>query len=295
MNDLRPTSLTNIIGQERILRCLKISINAAKTENKPLSHILLSGPPGLGKTSIALAVANELNRPIQIANGATCRSIPSILPYLTRTSFGSVLFIDEIHRLTSIVEETLYPVLEDFRLILRGDSKETTINLDKFTVIGATTDTGKISKPLYDRFVIQHTLDEYTDSNLTTLVQQSAKTLGLSVDINCATEIAKRSKGVPRLANNYLLWIKDYALSHGVITTQLINDAFKLLLVNSQGLTQQDRLYLLVLKNFNIPTGLSTLSSSLNIDEETIETQIEPFLLRKRMIAKTSKGRICLK
>ena len=139
MNDLRPTILSDVIGQKQVIECLNISIDAAKKENKPLKHILFDGPPGTGKTSLALVIANEIGRPIQIANGATCRSVKGILPYITRTSFGSILFIDEIHRLTSIVEETLYPVVEDFKLILRGDEVETTISLEEFTLIGATT------------------------------------------------------------------------------------------------------------------------------------------------------------
>lgn len=294
MKDLRPTKLNDLVGQSRVIECLQISILAARHESKALPHVLLYGPPGLGKTTIASIIANEMESDIQFANGGNCRQIKFILPYISKATENSVLFIDEIHRMSPVVEELLYPVMEDFRLDLSDGETVESIDLPQFTIIGSTTDSGQLSAPLRDRFVIKQSLDVYEDDEIVSLLKLNAKKFGLSIIENGYMEIAKRSRGTPRIANNLLSWVKDFTLAKNIRTVDnlVVKKAMDLQGINELGLNEQDRKYLDTLKRIGKPVGLSTLVSSLNIQRETITEQIEPFLLQQNLIMKTGKGRV---
>lgn len=299
MNELRPTRFSDILGQDDVISRLTILVDAAKIRNDVLPHILLDGPPGLGKTTISCAIANELERPILIANGATIRTVKSILPYIMRAEQGSIVFIDEIHRLPKIVEEFLYPVLEDSRADLSsksGDKYESvTINLPKFTVIGATTISGNLSRPLHDRFGIQQHLELYSDENLALLIKQNCVKLNLNISDKALLRIASSSRGTPRVANNRLLWIRDYILTENisVITDEVAQAALKKLGITEEGLDENDIKYLTALVDIykGGPVGLEVLANTISISAETIVNTIEPFLIRKGLIERTQKGR----
>jgi Holliday junction DNA helicase RuvB len=291
MNVLRPTKLCDLIGQTEVIHRLKISIDAAKERGEALPHAILGGPPGIGKTSIALAMANELEVPIQVANGANVRSLKKLLPYLMRTTHKSILFIDEIHRCTKIVEEFLYPVMEDFTVCMDQD-EDMSFELSPFTLIGATTNTGALSAPFRDRFVLKYNLELYSDLDLFLILKKSAISLGLKYDPNAFVRLAQASRGTPRVANAYLQWVRDFA-GQKTITDAIVCEAMKMSGVEPDGLTKQDKMYMDVLKQYKRqPVGIKTISRTINISEETIEEQIEPFLLRKKMILKTGNGRI---
>jgi len=291
--NFRPDTLNNIIGQEEVKKCLEVSISAAKKQQRPLPHILLDGGPGLGKTSLARILAKEMDVGIQIANGAGCRKIKSILPYVAKTPPGTILFIDEIHRLTRMVEEFLYPVLEDFRIDLESGGETTSIHLEPFTIIGATTDSGALSPPLYDRFILKHHLHLYNIEELSKLILINSKKISMTVKEDAAKEIAKRSRDTPRVANNLLKWLNDYCVAHNisVLSLDIVVSGCNMLGVDDKGLDEQDKRYLSVLSKTH-PMGLKTIVASVGINEETILTQIEPFLLRHKVIIKMSKGRM---
>jgi Holliday junction DNA helicase RuvB len=257
-----------------------------------MPHTLIDGPPGLGKTTIASAIANELNVNLYTTNAANLRSVKNIIPYLMGIAPRSVLFIDEIHRLPKLVEEFLYPVMEDFVLTITLDKKPETIDLPAFTLVGATTSGGSLSQPFYDRFSIKEHLSFYNDTDLAKLARSNCDKLSISIDETDLVEIAKRSKGTPRILNSRLQWYKNYKTCHPN-STESIDEIFSIQGIDQDGLDAYDRMYLnLLLSNKGNPLGLKAISSLTGIAVETIENSIEPYLVRKKFISRTQKGRV---
>lgn len=287
----RPNSFTEVIGQSETISRLKISIDGCNKTNSILSHVLIDGPPGLGKTTIANAIANELNTNLYTANAANLRSIKNILPYLLNLSHRSIFFIDEIHRLPKIVEEFLYPVMEDFKINIVLEKEPEEIDIPHFTLIGATTSGGSLSQPFYDRFQLKEHLSFYTDDELAKLAGLNAKKLGLMIDDCDLIEIAQRSKGTPRVLNARLEWYKNYVVCNS--NNMSINEIFMLQGIDKNGLDVYDRMYLNILQNNRgNPLGLKSISSLTGIAIETIENSIEPYLMRKGFVRRTQKGRV---
>lgn len=292
MKILRPQNLSSIVGQTNVKARLKICLESCLSSGLAFPHTLFFGPPGTGKTTLAQALSNELNVNIQIANGSNINSISKLLPYLTRLEEGSILFIDEIHRLNIKVFEFLYVVIEDLRIDL-DDGKNCSIDLPNFTFVGGTTNAGLIPKPLYDRFVLKCALDLYSIEELTQIVDINCKKLGLQLSDDAKTIVATSSRNTPRIVNNRLVWIKHYAQYHNI---QIVNkadilNALKLEGINQHGIDDNDRKYLSMLKHHQ-PVGLNSLVSLTNIDKDTIENVIEPFLINLELIKKTTKGRM---
>ena len=291
-NNIRPTKFSDIIGQSSVVERLNIMVSGCLNSGGVMPHVLIDGPPGLGKTTIASAIASELNTNLYTINAANVRSVKNLLPYLMGIAPRSVLFIDEIHRLPKIVEEFLYPVMEDFILNIVIESKPESIDLPQFTLVGATTSGGSLSQPFYDRFAIKEHLSFYTPDELAKLAGLNAKKLGLMIDDEALLEIAKRSKGTPRILNARLQWYKNYTAFH---KNQLIdiNTIFSSQGIDDRGLDIYDRLYLeILLKNKGNPLGLKSISSLTGIAMETIENSIEPYLIRQGFVIRTQKGRI---
>lgn len=294
---IRPSSFNEIIGQADVVNRLKIIVHGCTMSNSVMPHTLIDGPPGLGKTTVASAIANEMNVNLYTINAANIRSIKNILPYIMGMAPRSVLFIDEIHRLPKIVEEFLYPVMEDFVLNITVKDKDdkdipAKIDLPLFTLVGATTNGGKLSQPFYDRFTVKEHLVFYTQDELAKLAGLNAKKLGLMISESDTLEIAKRSKGTPRILNARLQWYKNYIAYHKNISID-IDTIFISQGIDSMGLDVYDRLYLDILrKNKGNPLGLKSISSLTGIAIETIENSIEPYLLREGLVVRTQKGRI---
>jgi Holliday junction DNA helicase RuvB len=287
----RPVSFDKIIGQKEVITRLKISTVGCKKSNSVLPHVLIDGPPGLGKTTIAGAIATEMDVNLYTANAANLRSIKSVLPYLLRMTKRSVFFIDEIHRLPKLVEEFLYPVMEDFKIniILQKDPEE--IEIPAFTLVGATTSGGSLSQPFYDRFQIKEHLSFYNEDELAKLAGFNASSLGLVISDSDLLEIAKRSKGTPRILNARLQWYKNYKMCND--TNCDVNSIFELQGIDEYGLDVYDRMYLDILKkNKGNALGLKSISSLTGIAIETIENSIEPYLVRKGFVHRTQKGRV---
>ena len=301
MNQLRPNQLSDILGQKDVVEVLNISIKSAKSRNDCLAHTLFYGPPGTGKTTLANAISNEMGTSLQIANGANLRSIKNLLPYIMRVEDHSILFIDEIHRMTNIVEEFLYPVMEDFKVDMSMSGKEIfgetlSIDIPRFTLMGATTEYGSLSKPLIDRFQHKHTLKLYNKIELQEIININSKKLNLKMSHQASNFVTKVSRGTPRIANAALEWLRDYQLAQGIetLTESNVETAMGMKGIDSQGMTEMDRKYLKTLKNSGQPLGIDTLSCMTGIDRQTIEGIIEPWLLQNSHIAKTSKGRVCI-
>lgn len=297
---LRPQKLEDYVGQSKIKENLKIYIEAAKMRNEPLDHVLFYGPPGLGKTTLAGIIANEMGTNFKITSGPAIAKPGDIAGILNSLSEGDVLFIDEIHRLNRQVEEVLYSAMEDYAIdvmIGKGESSRSIrLNLPKFTLVGATTRAGMLSAPLRDRFGVVNHMEYYTIEELEDIVKHSANKLNVSIDSDGALELARRSRGTPRLANRLLKRVRDFAevKYDGVISYDVANYALNLLEVDTLGLDQNDRNILLtIIEKFQGgPVGLETLAASIGEDAGTIEDVYEPYLVKNNFINRTPKGRV---
>jgi holliday junction DNA helicase RuvB len=295
---LRPRSLDEFVGQERVKEQLEIALTAAKARGEALDHVLLAGPPGLGKTSLAHIVREELGVGLRTIAGPAVEK-KDIAAILTSLEPRDVLFVDEIHRMSRTAEEILYPALEDFRIdIVMGEgaaARTLTLDLPPFTLVGATTRTGLLTTPLRDRFGLTFRLDYYEDDELGSIVHRSARILGVEIASDAAEEIARRSRGTPRIANRILRRVRDVAeVRHrGAITTDIAREALLLLEIDQQGLDREARelLHAIALKFDGGPVGLSTLAASLGEEQETIEDVYEPYLLQLGFIQRTPRGR----
>lgn len=292
-NIVRPTSFDAIVGQRSVVDRLNIIVSGCKSNNSVMPHTLIDGPPGLGKTTIASAIAHEMGVNLYTVNAANVRSVKNLLPYLMGIEGRSVLFIDEIHRLPKLVEEFLYPVMEDYVLNIVLDSKPESIDLPMFTVVGATTSGGSLSQPFYDRFSIKEHLSFYSSNELAKLAELNAKKLGLNLSQDALVEIAKRSKGTPRILNARLNWYQNYVSYHKDRPDMSIDEVFMSQGIDDKGLDIYDRMYLDVLKKHKMsPMGLKSISSLTGIAVETIENSVEPFLVRMGYVVRTPKGRV---
>ncbi len=302
-NTLRPRSLDEYIGQDKIKEKLHIFVNAAKLRNEPLDHVLLYGPPGLGKTTLSNIIANEMGVNIRITSGPAIERPGDLAAILTNLGENEVLFIDEIHRLNRTVEEILYPAMEDYALdiiIGKGPSaRSIRLDLSKFTLIGATTRAGLLTSPLRDRFGVICRLQLYGNDDLFKIVYRSAAILGIEIEGKAAEEIGKRARGTPRIANRLLKRVRDYAQvkGNGKITLELANKALEMLEVDHLGLDMVDRNILITIieKFAGGPVGLDTLAASTGEERNTIEDVYEPFLLQLGFLQRTPKGRIVTK
>jgi len=296
---LRPQRLSEIVGQRAVAERLAISLDAARKRGEPLPHILFDGPPGLGKTTFATVLHNELGVELNITSGAALDKKMDVMPFLTNASEGSILFIDEIHRLPSAVEEFIYPVMEDFRVdvVLGEGMSARTINLrlKKFTIIGATTRSGMLSGPLRERFAIHEHLEFYDTEDLTRIIAVNAAKLRSTIEDTAAWELAARSRGTPRIANSRLRWARDYALARadGHITLAIARDALDMQEIDSEGLDKQDRRYLeTLIRVFNGgPTGVEALAATMNVSLDTLKDEVEPYLLRRELVVRSPRGR----
>ena len=301
-NSLRPKTLDEYIGQTKVKENMKIYIEAAKKRGEPLDHVLLYGPPGLGKTTLSNIISNEMNSNIKITSGPAIEKPGDLAALLTNLSEFDVLFIDEIHRLNKSVEEILYPALEDYTLdiiIGKGPSaRSIRLDLPKFTLIGATTKAGSLTTPLRDRFGIVERLELYEPEDLQKIVKRSAGILDVEIDDNATMEIAKRSRGTPRIANRILKRVRDYAavLGDGKVDLKMAKIALNKLEIDDLGLDQVDRNILLTIINkySGGPVGIETLAATTGEEMETIEDVYEPFLMQIGFIARTPRGRIVL-
>ena len=290
-NGMRPTAFDEIVGQSDVISRLKVSVIGCKNTNTVMPHVLIDGPPGLGKTTIAGAIAKEMGVNLYTTNAANIRSVKNIMPYLLGIAPRSVLFIDEIHRLPKLVEEFLYPVMEDFVLTISTEDKPEQIDLPAFTVVGATTSGGSLSQPFYDRFSIKEHLSFYNNDDLAKLAKLNCEKLSIDISDDDLLEIAKRSKGTPRILNARLQWYRNYTSCHGY--GDPISKIYSLQGIDENGLDTYDRMYIEVLKKHkNNPLGLKAISSITGIAIDTIENSIEPFLVRKGLVMRTQKGRV---
>lgn len=298
--NLRPEKLKYYVGQKKTKEKLSIFIEAAKQRGEALDHVLLYGPPGLGKTTLATIIANELNVNIHKTSGPAIERPGDLASILTNLQDNDVLFIDEIHRLNMMVEEVLYPALEDYCLdiiIGKGPSaRSVRLDLNPFTMVGATTRAGLISSPLRDRFGVINRLEFYDDEELTKIVKRSARILDIEIHDDGATEIAKRSRGTPRISNRLLKRVRDFAevKAEGVISAEVVDKALKLLEIDEKGLDSIDhKLLKIIIEKFDGgPVGLNTLAAAISEETETIEDVYEPYLLQMGFLERTPRGRV---
>jgi holliday junction DNA helicase RuvB len=296
---LRPQRLSEVIGQRAVATRLEISLAASRKRGEPLPHILFDGPPGLGKTTFATVLHNELGVELNITSGAALDKKMDVMPFLTNAAEGSILFIDEIHRLPRAVEEFIYPVMEDFRVdVVLGEgmsARTISLPLKKFTIIGATTRSGMLSGPLRERFGMHEHLEFYDVDDLTRIITINAAKLRSTIAPEAARELAARSRGTPRIANARLRWVRDYALARadGQIDLPIARDALAMQEVDTEGLDKQDRRYLetLIRVFAGGPTGVEALAATMNVAVDTLKDEVEPYLLRREFLVRSPRGR----
>ena len=299
---LRPKSFTDYIGQTKVKHNLEVFIHAARNRGECLDHVLLYGPPGLGKTTIAHIIANEMGADIKVISGPALSSMLDIVSILTGIEQGDVLFIDEIHRINKTVEEALYSAMEDFTLdIVQGKgpgARTIKLPINKFTLVGATTRTGMLTGPMRDRFGVICRLEPYLQGDLETIVRRSASILNIAIEDRACIELAKRSRGTPRIANRMIKRVRDFAqvLGDGVITKEITDKALACIGVDPLGLDDNDRAILetLAVKFSGRPVGIDTLAAATNEDAGTIEDVIEPYLIQLGFVARTPRGRVAM-
>lgn len=297
---LRPTRLCEMVGQRDVIARLQVAIDAARQRDEVLGHILFDGPPGLGKTTFAHCIPSEMGVPVDFLSGPSLRAPKDLVASLTNMRPKQVLFIDEIHRVPPAVEEYMYTAMEDFRIdLILGEginARTHNFKLKPFTLIGATTRAGMLTGPLRDRFQIREHLDFYQLPELTEIVIRNAKKLQITIHDDAAIEIALRSRSTPRIANNRLRWVRDYAQSRaaGEITLKVAQDALLMAEIDVLGLDRQDRRYLdtLIRVCLGGPTGIGTIAATMNTVTDTLEDEVEPFLLRSELILRTPRGRV---
>ena len=299
-NTIRPETIDEYVGQEDVKDNIRIFVEAAKMRNEPLDHVLLYGPPGLGKTTLAFIIAHELGTNIKTASGPSIEKSGDLAAILSSLEPGDVLFIDEIHRMPRYIEEILYPAMEDFSLDIivgsEGNSRNIKIDLPPFTLVGATTRAGDLSAPLRDRFGIVSKLQFYTVDELTRIVERTARVLGVEIEEEAARELATRSRGTPRIANRLFKRVRDFALvkGNGVVDLAITEEALERLKVDKMGLdnTDHELLFAIIEKFGGGPVGVEALSSSIGEEVTTIEDVYEPYLLQTGLLKRTSRGRI---
>jgi Holliday junction DNA helicase RuvB len=297
--DLRPKSFADYIGQKRIVETLQIAVEAAKKRGEVLDHVLFYGPPGLGKTTLAHIISNELNVPLIHTSGPALEKGGDLISILTHMDYGTVFFIDEIHRLPKVVEEFLYSAMEDFAVDIIFDkgmnARSYRTKLDQFTLVGATTRAGLLSPPLRERFGIQRSLDFYSDEQLKRVIIRSASILGVEIEADAAREIARRSRGTPRIANQLLRRVRDYAQvrADGKITEKVSNEGLTLEGVDELGLNLLDVRFLNIIIDFykGGPVGLEAIAATLQEETDTLIDIVEPYLLKAGLLVRTSSGR----
>ena len=298
-DQLRPTRLKDVIGQRSVIERLEVLVDAARKRREGMQHILFDGPPGLGKTTLAMALHRELDVDLVLTSGPVLKSPKELMPYLTNLTEHAMLFIDEIHRMPRTVEEFIYPAMEDYRVdIVLGEglgARTLSMPLKKFTLIGATTRSGLLSAPMRDRFLVHEHLDYYDDDDLCHILKINAAKLKTTIDDASVLELACRSRGTPRVANAHLHWARNYATSKadGNISLPIVQRALAMQQIDAEGLDRQDRRYLdTLLRVFDGgPAGVEAIAATMNLSVDTLSEAVEPFLLRREFIVRTPRGR----